>query len=334
MSGGNNLRNSSLDTLKCICAFCVVFIHFGAIKLDGNIISISQIIDPLTKIAVPIFFMITGYYYNDIKAKGKTKKYIIHIITLTITATLFYFFLYAIIYYRDGHFSDWFSAAYNNKNILKWVLINEVPVGGHLWYLYALIYAFIILSFFDHFKLEKTLNIFSLTLIVVYVILNFTYLHVFMCNFIFLGLPFISLGRYINKKQALFLSVKDKYYWSIITIGFIMVIGENVLLYHTYNNPRDIYLCMIPIVFCIFCLAIKHPLWGDNTLFATIGRKYSTYIYIYHIFIATLLNVVNYKSILLQILRPYIVFWGSVVFAMVLDKIKTNISNTNSYYKH
>ena len=51
-------RNNNLDILKTICAFLVICIH---IPFPG---SVGAIITPLARIAVPIFFMITGYFYN------------------------------------------------------------------------------------------------------------------------------------------------------------------------------------------------------------------------------------------------------------------------------
>lgn len=45
-------RTSSLDVIKCLSAFCVVWIHFG-----------SAWASPITTCAVPTFFVISGFYY-------------------------------------------------------------------------------------------------------------------------------------------------------------------------------------------------------------------------------------------------------------------------------
>ena len=51
-----NMRNYSIDTLKFICAFLVIFIHTP--QPDVYYIAIT----PISRCAVPIFFMISGYY--------------------------------------------------------------------------------------------------------------------------------------------------------------------------------------------------------------------------------------------------------------------------------
>ena len=50
-------RNLGVDILKFLCAFLVVMIH-------APIQGVSQYTTPIARIAVPIFFMITGYYYS------------------------------------------------------------------------------------------------------------------------------------------------------------------------------------------------------------------------------------------------------------------------------
>ena len=50
----NLQRNTSLDLMRWICAFLVVVIH---VPIVG-----AHFIMPITRIAVPFFFMITGYY--------------------------------------------------------------------------------------------------------------------------------------------------------------------------------------------------------------------------------------------------------------------------------
>ena len=61
----NNLQNrqNNIDILKAICAFYIVCIH---VPFPGIV---GEYLTQLTRIAVPIFFMITGYFYADIVNK-------------------------------------------------------------------------------------------------------------------------------------------------------------------------------------------------------------------------------------------------------------------------
>lgn len=59
-------RNYSIDILKFICAILVVFLHTDCVYHDYIL--------PLTRCAVPCFFMISGYFiqrwrYRNIEIK-------------------------------------------------------------------------------------------------------------------------------------------------------------------------------------------------------------------------------------------------------------------------
>ncbi len=53
----NRVRYDGLDVLKCICAFLVVCIHAAFLG------DVGKIVEVIARIAVPIFFMITGFFY-------------------------------------------------------------------------------------------------------------------------------------------------------------------------------------------------------------------------------------------------------------------------------
>ena len=53
-------RAASLDVLKAICAFLVVCIH---VPFPGKV---GEYFTALTRVAVPIFFMITGFFHADV----------------------------------------------------------------------------------------------------------------------------------------------------------------------------------------------------------------------------------------------------------------------------
>lgn len=62
----SNKRNTTLDLMRWLCAFLVVVIH---VPIYGK-----GILMPFTRIAVPFFYMVTGYYIytsNEDKLKGR-----------------------------------------------------------------------------------------------------------------------------------------------------------------------------------------------------------------------------------------------------------------------
>lgn len=78
-------RNEGLDALKFICAFLVICIHEPFPGIFGEYVT------ALSRIAVPIFFMISGYFYSEIVKDGKCKKWIVKIFKLFVGASIFYF---------------------------------------------------------------------------------------------------------------------------------------------------------------------------------------------------------------------------------------------------
>ena len=70
----NNAINHSLNFLKFMAIFAVVCIHCGVFPIGGTK---NLIIDAVSRFAVPVFFLISGFYsyYDDnSKALDKYKK--------------------------------------------------------------------------------------------------------------------------------------------------------------------------------------------------------------------------------------------------------------------
>lgn len=78
-------HNYSIDILKFICAILVVCLHTNS--------NLHNTIMPITRCAVPCFFMISGfllYEENEIN-KSRLLRNIKHIFNITIWATLLFF---------------------------------------------------------------------------------------------------------------------------------------------------------------------------------------------------------------------------------------------------
>lgn len=63
-------RADNIDILKALCAFLIVCIH---VPFPGKV---GAYFTTLTRVAVPVFFMITGYFYSDTVARHKEKRQI------------------------------------------------------------------------------------------------------------------------------------------------------------------------------------------------------------------------------------------------------------------
>ena len=111
-------RNYSLDLLKFIASFFIVCIHFKVFGEVGDFIVV------LSRFAVPVFFMISGYYsFNDDTVKLKQK--IINILKFYFCAVVLYACFNVITMVFNGQLAEakWYISTYlriqyTSKNLL------------------------------------------------------------------------------------------------------------------------------------------------------------------------------------------------------------------------
>ena len=233
----NSNRNESIDILKAICALLIVCIH---IQVPNPL---NLFLLPITRIAVPIFFMITGYYYDFNAEKKKKNRQIIHIINWVIGANLFYFFYNGILeIIQKGSIKIYLCKTISIKKIILFLITNDDFISGHLWYLSAILYVLLICRLYGGFISKK---IFTLKIIVVFLIcdlifgkyslllLNRSFPLWLTRNFLFVGIPYFGLGQYIKKGGYKANSNKAKRNLKLGIIFFsITAIFENLFLHN------------------------------------------------------------------------------------------------------
>lgn len=189
-------RNHVIDLLKFTCAILVVFLHTKSAYHDA--------LTPITRCAVPCFFMISGYLlfngYNI--GKERLKKNTINILKLTIWSTLLFAIVREFLSLKDG-------VLYlpTSKQWSDFLLFNQNPFVFHLWYLSAYLYVLLIVSIFDKYNKWQILFYFIPVLLLgdlilgkySLVLLNKEFPYVWVRNFLFVGLPYFSLGAWIKK---------------------------------------------------------------------------------------------------------------------------------------
>ena len=137
----NKKRNYAVNLLKFIAIICVILIHD---KVPGNI---GGIIRGIAAMAVPVFFMISGYYSYEVTGEilGKRAK---RIFFLMLIANAIYFVWDICVELLTGNSLQlWFLDNCSAKRIAVWILLNESSLRGHLWFLGALLYAYLFLYF-------------------------------------------------------------------------------------------------------------------------------------------------------------------------------------------
>ncbi|MGM9589678.1 MAG: acyltransferase [Faecousia sp.] len=322
-------RVYGLDILKALCAFCVIIIH---IPFPGKT---GSYIDALARIAVPVFFMITGYFYVDAMNRKREPAQMKKIFHLCIFANILYFLWNLLLVCRGGGVKSFFLRMIKPKTLLKFVAFNVSPFGGHLWYLGAILYVLIIVYFLNKVfpkYFSRILFIATPVLLLVMQVLD-NYLLFFsrndypdylVRNFLFMGIPYFTIGFYLRKyKEAIAKFSENHILHLSMTLFFAITTMIEVRLLFPYGLTfiKDHYLSTTFLSILVFS-AFTSPYWNGKMQFLYhIGRKHSTNIYIIHLMVITVLNVVVRRFPVCDFFEycfPVVVYSVSLLISMLL----------------
>lgn len=208
-------RNIYIDYLKLICTFLVVYIHAG--KNSGFLSSVSIV-------AVPVFFIISGYLYQSVTVrKKKQKEQILKIAKMFCLSFVFYIVWYGIVFplIKGGAVTTALAEQISVVAMLKLLLLNAPTHGYHLWYLATLVYVLCIETVVDRFiglhnAQKRTsgnagkyieVSVFALLVIGVIIppicnVLEVPFRIELVRNFLFEGFPMFHIGRLIAGRFA------------------------------------------------------------------------------------------------------------------------------------
>ena len=142
-------RADNIDVLKCICAFLIVCIH---ISFPGTA---GEYFTTLTRIAVPLFFMITGFFYTRTLERRRQKAQIKKVIILIVEGNLVYFIWNVLLGLLRGNAQQFLKTIFSRTSILNFLLFKNDDIAPHLWYLNALSYVLFIVVLADRIGSRK-----------------------------------------------------------------------------------------------------------------------------------------------------------------------------------
>lgn len=241
-------RNLSIDVLKIILAFFVVFLHMNFLKETYPVLSYI-LVNGLFRIAVPVFLVITGFYFFHIDSAKKLKKWLFRTFLLYAIWMLIY-----VSYWKDNE-QVWLTIIFGYH---------------HLWYLIGTFFSGFLLYFLRNqsSRLLLTLAIFLFLFgYVVQVSGNLHYLntesdsllndYLLYRNFLFVCFPFLTIGFLINKHRIDISTYKNSYLLVILSI--LGVIAEAFFNYNYISSEStDILFSLIfasPLLF-LYCQKI------------------------------------------------------------------------------
>lgn len=284
----NKIRFSTLDAFKALFAFFVVILHSPAF-------SGKELLYPITRTAVPFFFIVSGYfcYNNSIEKLSNRIKRIFILLVLS----EFLFGIWAIFVNRNN-LTEYLTGIFNVKFILRILILNEQPFYVHLWYLQAYLYVLVILWLLKYFKVDYTKKyIFVAFVILIYCLAMAEFLYndgnfnpCFYRNWL-LGLAFMLIGMSICAFQSVI--VKFKKIYAILSLVLIIIGYAEALLLNNFN--QELYIGVVGAVVALFCFSVSYSALLKGSVIEKIGCKYSLYIYIVHPIISHIMNMVCIK---------------------------------------
>ncbi|MBB4035663.1 surface polysaccharide O-acyltransferase-like enzyme [Dysgonomonas hofstadii] len=228
-----------LDYFRLILSLLVITIHmqplFGEDSLAGWLIS-----NGIARIAVPFFFILSGYFISTkLDDRKYTKNYLLHLLIMYIVWSL----LYLPTYYQEIEPRSFITSA-----LLGYY---------HLWFLPALIIAVILLLIVKRFINNDRIILytgFPLFIIGYYLEYKGLYYRTY-CNGLFFGYPFLVLGYCINKRIWIERFKGFRLYLFLI-IGLVFLFLDSYLGY-VLNTHKNMIIALY--IFCpmLFVLLLK-----------------------------------------------------------------------------
>lgn len=294
-SSGQVDRNFSLDFLKGIGCFGVVFIHILFPGILGTLIM------KVSQFAVPVFLMVSGYYCFNCEDSVLYRR-MKRIFSLLVKSLLFYLLFVVAVKYAAGKMESWLQNI-SVRTVLSFLFIGNYDLvgGGHLYFLFIQILGYAIIWKCQYHKKpshDNNLDLIVILLLFICRIIVYTYT---LSNkmswhwrsiFLWDSLPWMMLGTYIAKNQ-----LKIKKYISrkhLIITGVLGLVISMVFILHRFKiDMSEIGVIMLSI--SLFLFAIMYPWIQERNIITSIGYTYSLYIYIFHIAIGAVVTAIINK---------------------------------------
>ncbi len=303
-------RFHAFDKLKVLCAFLVVCIHASFPGAVGTYVT------GVSRIAVPAFFMISGFFWT----KSGFKKQAWKVFKLLLIAnTLFLCYRLAIAFFGDGVII-YLKKTITIESICRFLAFNVSPFAAHLWYISAILYVLIVFQAAEKLHLQhKLVYLTPLLLIVNLAIGKYSFLFFksdipifYSRNWLLTGLPFFSLGYYIRNKRELVEKHIHKTRLLIAMLVFLLasILESYIFVNHLYDETGDIGITCCFLTVTVFLLFLSFIDQRQNRI-SQVGRQDSTWVYILHYMLIRAMNYIAGKldiNAVYKAVRPVIVF--------------------------
>ncbi|MES2811414.1 MAG: acyltransferase [Bacteroidota bacterium] len=312
------MRNNNIDILKIVLAFLVVALHlFPVSKLGGIAGLISyEIASGITRIAVPTFFLISGYFLrNKLEDKAYLWKYAKRILLLYVVWQLIYV-PDLIRFYNLG----WFS---------HFELVVKLIYGyWHLWYLLASVIAVAFLYWTQNWSTQTKGITIVLLLTFGYsfqILIQSDALHRYLDiqlvyeligttrNFLFFAFPMMLLGTLYESWKNPISKIKK---WFIPM--WILLLLE-VYCYYQFKVKAMDFLIVLPLLSMLTFALVNE---SESIYEGKISATFSLGIYLCHPYVIRLVNeFLPQKTFGLVVFKYVLICLIAIGLWWIVDKI-------------
>lgn len=288
----NNTKYGYIDILKFFFSICIIAIHTGLLY-DTNPTVNWYLTHMILRLAVPFFFIISGFFYGRKILKDKSK---IDDITKSYIKRLLYPLIFWLLIGLPFSIMNTYDGSIMSTilHIIQKILFYP---WGALWYILALIIAVVILS-----KFYKS-NRFYFPILIGFLLYTFAlisnsyyfiiidrplikkivdlYMKLFISgrNGIFVGIFYVSLGVILSKlqKERKLLTKKENIIGLIITY-FVYIIEIYIVNHKPILDDSSLFIFLPIFIFLLISLLVQ---LGNNKEYKKL-RDYSIGFYLMH----------------------------------------------------
>lgn len=345
MADKTNVGNALLYSMEGAACISVIFIHCMLPSWPGILMC------GLARFAVPLFFIVSGYYLrknssqeNEIKRRAKQKaKRLGRILAWAALLYLVWSLTRAILEGGTAQMQTKLLEAFAPRQLFATIFLGDfTPIGGHLWFLAALLVCYGIIAHTGTTLLKKNTGRLAAALLFVHVAGRFICallsvdrlfgipVYIWFRNWLFMGLPFFLLGDWFRQNQeTLVQKFSTKTLLAAFSLGVVLTVAETVLVAARTGDDRELYLGIFLMIFALFLLAWKKPRQDHEGILARIGRNYLLEIYLLHLWVMEALDLLLSKTGLhipgIGWTKPFLVLVVSAALGVVWKK-RRNVS--------
>ncbi len=325
-----NVYRPYLDITKFILSCLVVYIHFVLPEELGGIV------DCIARIAVPFFFMISGYYVYKCDNKVLWRRLLRNLIYLVGATTIYLLWgIWKTYQLTDLTIGSYFHENINRSTIRDFLYYGVNTFSTHLWFIEALVVAyfvFIVISMLIKPEGVRAGVFFALILVLLSwhfwvgvfkpVMFNETITNHYYRNAWFFGIPMFLVGYEIRFWKERSVSIKC---WYRILQLCLIVIGIALGLYQWFRfGKAEMPIGMLIVAISLFLFVLDLPAESDNKKLIGVTKilgQASLWIYLFHKLVGDIIqSYAPYNSVC------RILFENDYLFPVVVMVISSGLS--------